>query len=417
MKKEYATAKDIIERSGYSKQAIHKMIKDIDSINKTIKGSAKPVKHYLIENFPQKYRKYFEKNEDNIVHAPDMSDFYSASAEAQHKALLTIRLCNLYAIRLASQSMNEFLKHLSIEYDELNPTASRIYRWIDKISEAKKAGRSVPVSMLDKRGREKGSKVLTEDMKEMAVRLLTRKNTKMRPKAIHESMCMQYGDAMCSYQTLIRYLNDWKNKNHILHAVAQNPADAKNKYLAAFGSKSEIANAVNTHWELDSTPADVITSDGVRMCVLAAVDVYSRMVVFHLDERSNSYSIARLLRKAILRLGVPDNVILDNGKDYQSNHIESILYNLDIGKITVPPFSGDEKPHVERVFRTLGTNLFEQVEGYIGHSVAERSQIQSKQDFQGQIESRKLWQAQFGKGKDEYSKLFSLKETRNYLLH
>lgn len=165
------------------------------------------------------------------------------------------------------------------------------------------------------------------------------------------------------------------------------------------------------YWELDSTPADVILEDGKRYTVLCAIDIYSRRPVFWVDERSSSYAIARLMRKAILRLGVPENVVIDNGKDYKSNHFASICGNLKIEQQTVPPFSGDMKPHVERIFGTLSRELFEEMEGYIGHDVAERSRIESRRGFAHRIESKSKWyEEEKKKRKKAFRDAFAIKK-------
>ena len=44
-------------------------------------------------------------------------------------------------------------------------------------------------------------------------------------------------------------------------------------------------------------------------------------------------------------------------------------------------FNPQEKPHIERVFRTFSHSLLEQLEGYVGHNVMERKDIESRRAF------------------------------------
>jgi heme-degrading monooxygenase HmoA len=209
---------------------------------------------------------------------------------------------------------------------------------------------------------------------------------------------------MPSYDVLNKYWHEWKKANPMLHEFAKSPDSAKNKFLAAYGDASAKAKYRNHYWELDSTPADVICEDGKRYAVLAAIDVHTRRVVFHVSETSSAYSISQLLRKAILKLGIPENVVIDNGKDYTSNHFESICLNLGINMEIVPPFSGDCKPHVERVFGTLSRELFEQIPGYIGHNVAQREELQARKSFADKVRSIEKWREEQRLKSDEEKK-------------
>lgn len=323
------------------------------------------------------------EDKDNL---PDFSqklgnNFLRASETAKNRALLKCRLVEAYLNRDEGVSTHKFLKELNHVFDELDVTEPTLFRWTALYKKARDQGLNPAEFLLDKRGMNSYTK-LTDEMKEMALRMfLSRKRTRSK-QTIYEDMKHHFGKSLPSYTTLVRFLERWKREHPLEYAFAKNPDDAKNRFMMSAGSYSEGVKAKNQVWELDSTPADIITSDGKRWTVLGAIDVATRRAVFHLDERSSSYSIARLLRKAILKFGVPDSVVTDNGKDYTSNHFAAICQSLGIQQKLVPPFSGDAKPHIERVFRTLSGNLFESLEGYIGHNVAERSALQAQRSFE-----------------------------------
>ncbi len=341
---------------------------------------------------------------------PSLAKYLLASPQQQERVLLKLDLINAYE-RRGSISSALFLQTLDSRFDSLEMSESKLFRWLRTIKKAKKEKKSPLVVMLDKRGNERGSTTLPQEMQEMAIRMRYRRDNPLRVSAIYRNMKHRYGEMMPSYDVINKFLHEFARKNGMLHDFAQGADDWKNKRMAAFGSLSEKALYPNHYWELDSTPADVITSDAKRWTVLCAIDVYSRRAVFWLDERSSAFSIARLLRKAILKLGIPENVVIDNGKDYKSNHFASICYNLGINQVTVPPFSGDMKPHVERIFRTLSSELFEEMEGYIGHSVGERERISSRKGFEHKLESQQQWHKEARKIKEKaFVKSFSLKE-------
>ncbi len=328
------------------------------------------------------------------IQTPDMTTYLNAPDEQRYKALLRMEVVELYEKRDKRLSAKTFLSTLDEKFSLLDMNEMKLFRYKKLVQNAKKEGRYPVEALLDNRGRQKGTISMSQEMQEMAVRMFARRDNPLKVASIYQNMHFHFKDEMCSYDVLNNFLNRWKRENASLAEFAQSADGWKNNRLAAFGSSSEKAKYSNHFWELDSTPADIICSDGKRYAILGMVDVYSRRCTFWVDEKSSSYSISRLLRKAILKLGVPENVVVDNGKDYQSNHFDSITYNLNVQKITVPPFSGDMKPHIERLFRTLSSQLFEELEGYIGHSVGERSAIESRRGFAHKIASQAKWYEQ-----------------------
>lgn len=327
-----------------------------------------------------------------IPSAPSMQTYLNATSDQRQKALLKMEAIDRYKNR-GKLSAKAFLDALDQKFDVLELSEQKLFRYQALVDEAHKNGISPLEALLDTRGRKKGTTISLE-MQDMAIRMFARRDNPLKVTAIYQNMLLKYRDEMCSYDVLNNFLNRWKQENASLWEFAQSADKWKNSRLAAFGSISEKAKYPNHYWELDSTPADIICSDGKRYMILGMVDVFSRRCTFWVDEKSSSYSISRLLRKAILKLGVPEHVVVDNGKDYQSNHFDSIVYNLGIQKMTVPPFSGDCKPHIERLFRRLSSQLFEELEGYIGHSVAERSAIESRRGFAHKLASQAKWYEQ-----------------------
>jgi len=176
------------------------------------------------------------------------------------------------------------------------------------------------------------------------------------------------------------WVANWKRDNASLHTAATNPDAWKNKYMAAFGSYSEDVTRLNQRWELDSTPADVMLLDG-RYSVVGAIDVYSRRPKLLISRTSTASSVGQLLRRCFIDWGIPEEIKTDNGSDYTSRYIKSVIQSLDVEQRLCAPFSGWEKPHIERFFKTFSHDLVELLPGYIGHNVSERSAIEARRSF------------------------------------
>lgn len=413
------TSRELVELLDIRQQNIDKALKDTPSKLKKIEGASKPVKHYQLEDLPKRYQdklkeKGFEpensSSDTNISSANNMSKYLLAPPHKQKEAQLKCKLIELYKKRDNTSNQQKWLEdtlYKHIEFDEFGKVSiKQLNDWLRKYNEVSAKGGNIIEAFLDSRGAKKGVKALDSEQKQVAERYFL-KATRPKITEIYRNMCHMFGDAMPSYDALNNYFKEWKRLKPVLSEFSKSPDSAKNKFLSAFGDESEKAKYVNHYWELDSTPADVICDDGKRYTVLAAIDLFSRRVVFHVAETSSSYSISQLLRKAILKLGIPENVVIDNGKDYTSNHFQSICTNLRINMNIVAPFSGECKPHVERMFGTLSSELFEQIPGYIGHNVAQRVELQARQSFAKKIISQRKWREEFRLKTDEEKKAFS----------
>ncbi len=58
-----------------------------------------------------------------------------------------------------------------------------------------------------------------------------------------------------------------------------------------------------------------------------------------------------------------------------------MLFSLEIDHDVAPPFTPECKPFIERGFGTFSHDLLELCAGYIGHSVAERKDIEARRSF------------------------------------
>ncbi len=193
--------------------------------------------------------------------------------------------------------------------------------------------------------------------------------------------------ALPSMRSLERWMADWRRANAELVQALANPDAWKSKHMVAFGSSSEQVTAINQLWERDSSPADVMCTDG-RYTLIAGVDVFSRTAKLLVSRTSKAVAVGAHLRAMLLAFGVPEGDKTDNGSDYTALYTERVYEGLGIRHVLCPPFQPWHKPHVERFFGSFTRDLVELLPGYIGHSVAERSAIESRKSFADRLMKR-----------------------------
>ncbi|MDL2320743.1 DDE-type integrase/transposase/recombinase [Desulfosarcina sp. OttesenSCG-928-B08] len=177
-----------------------------------------------------------------------------------------------------------------------------------------------------------------------------------------------------------RYVKKWKADNAGLLLYITNPDEWKDLNQYAVGDASASVFRLNQVWEFDSTPGDLMLTDG-RHSIIGVVDVYSRRVRLLVSKTSKASAVAALTRRAILDWGVPEVAKTDNGADYVSRHMVRLFSDLGIKQVLCPPFTPEKKPHIERFFHTFSHSIVEILPGYIGHNVADRKAIESRRTF------------------------------------
>lgn len=202
--------------------------------------------------------------------------------------------------------------------------------------------------------------------------------------AIYSAVSTQF-DAMPSESSIRRAVAHWKDKNAQLFEAVTNPDSWRNKYLSAAGSASEGITRPNQLWQMDSTTGDVMLADGRRHAVVGVIDVFTRRRLFLVTRTSRSGAIMSLIRRAIAAWGVPAAIKTDNGQDYVAAQLDAALLGLGIEHPLCQPFSPQQKPHIERAIGALMQEYFELLEGYVGHSVADRKAIEARRAFSDRL--------------------------------
>lgn len=183
-----------------------------------------------------------------------------------------------------------------------------------------------------------------------------------------------------SVRTFERFMTSWKAENAEMHLRLTNPDGHKNRYMMSLGKADASIVRLNQLWEIDASPADVLCKDG-RYSIYGIIDVYSRRVMYMTTKTPRTEAALLLIRRAVMEWGVPETIRTDNGSDFTSKRFINALIGLGVEQDICPPFSGDKKAFVERHFRTLQHDLMPLLPGYIGHSVKDRKEIESRKAF------------------------------------
>ncbi|WP_323898020.1 DNA-binding protein [Aeromonas caviae] len=201
----------------------------------------------------------------------------------------------------------------------------------------------------------------------------------------------QLGWQIPSQSSLRRWLVKWLAENKVAFTYATNPDAYNNKYRTAIEEMYPWMGQPNDVWEFDSTPVDAMLVDG-RHSIIAVIDVFTRRVRLLVAKTSSSEGICLLLRKTLLAWGtLNDNGVMrtDNGSDYVSQRVMSICTLLGMNVSRSNAYSGWEKPHIERFFRTLSHGLIELLPAYVGHCVADRQVIEARKSFAERLEEKR----------------------------
>lgn len=258
---------------------------------------------------------------------------------------------------------------------ELGPVGlSQYYAW------RRKARKEGPGGLTTKKGRPRGSRIIPENQADYILGLKAQKPHRKAARVV-DYLKMRFGAAAVSASTVYRFLNSWQKEQAQLYQWMRDPDRWKGCFLCAFGNAAQRAEYYLHAVEFDTTPADIRCADGLRYKVIGGIDIFARKPWVLVSKHSTSAAVAALWRRIITAAGVFDVAVMDNGKEYRSHHIEAASQSLGIDLPEVPHFAPEKKPHIERFFKTMSVGLFEELEGYAGHNVAEAQALRNQKSF------------------------------------
>ena len=287
--------------------------------------------------------------------------------------------------RLAAVRRAEDLIARGMQRCEADATAAKeagiasgvLGRWRRKVRGLPKGARVA--ALLDARRPGRPS-LIDAEMQETLEALLFGLGDHLTAVHAHRTLLTRHGRAP-KVQTVRAWLRRWRRENARVLLAVTNPDLDRSRHKPAGGDAAAGVLRLNQLWELDSTPADVICADGKRYAIVAAIDIWSRQARVLVVPASRATAIAALLRCCILEWGVPEAVRTDEGKDYTSRHVLSVLADLEIEHRPCPPYTPEAKPFVERFLGTLTRDLFATLPGFTGHDVAQAQALRSRKSY------------------------------------
>lgn len=281
-------------------------------------------------------------------------------------------------------------------------SGSNLRRWVDGFARLGLAG------ILDEKdGKWRAGHGKVEDQEEiktLVIGLLV-EFPHITNKHIEDAICARFGARLAdvnatleeaqdagllarpSVTAISRFREEFLKKHGSAYLAIRDPDRWKDTQMLAFGDASGDVTHPNYRWEMDSTPGDILLVDlesasgTARYHVIGVMDVWSRRGKLLVAKSSRAVAIGSLIRRAIMDWGVPERRKADNGADYQSNYLNRFFDAIGTEREDCAPFSGWQKAHIERLFRTFNHDLVELLPGYIGHNVDERKELEARASF------------------------------------
>ncbi|WP_316200415.1 MULTISPECIES: DNA-binding protein [unclassified Bradyrhizobium] len=178
-------------------------------------------------------------------------------------------------------------------------------------------------------------------------------------------------------------LKSWRATYRVEIESIRNPDGFKSTMRFA-ARVANPASRLNEVWQIDASPADVLLTDG-RHTIYACIDIHSRRMIGLVSKTPRASAVGLLIRKAMLTWGVPERIKTDNGSDFIAHTTRRLFAALGVEHETSAPFSPEQKGHVERAIGTMQRGLMRTLQGFIGHSVADRKVIEGRKAFSARL--------------------------------
>lgn len=228
-----------------------------------------------------------------------------------------------------------------------------------------------------RRGRPKGTDFFTThpDVAEAVTAYLS--HQRLAATRIMEMLATEFVD-LPSPRSLRRFIAGIEAARPALLAAVRDPDHFNSRYRISLGRADGGVTHAHQIWEIDTTPADVLTKGG-RKQILGLIDRWSRRARFMVVDSESAQNVRRFLIDTIDAWGaVPEQLITDNGSGYRNQTIMSALDMLGIDHKLCLPGDPMRKPFIERLFGTFTRQRAELLAGYAGHSVAEAQKLRAK---------------------------------------
>lgn len=185
---------------------------------------------------------------------------------------------------------------------------------------------------------------------------------------------------MPSLRMLQHWVKTLKMEKVVELTAMSNPDKSRSHHRASGTGYYSHVHDLNALWMIDASPVDALCIDG-RHSVYGCVDIASRRTIWYVSRTPRADAVALLIRKAILRWGVPIQIKTDNGSDFKARATQHLFADLKIDVDYCPPYTPQQKGHIERAIKTFQHDFAPLLPGYIGHDVTERKAIEDRKSF------------------------------------
>ncbi|RUO44945.1 DDE-type integrase/transposase/recombinase [Idiomarina aquatica] len=412
------TVDELVEITGLSKPSLSKKKKaenwltDTKTVRRGDVGRAAQL--YLIESFPEDLkakvydhfeRKAVESKLESVQEAQEYTETQILRARARYayvqayrkanledqrkrgnqKDLSLRRFCNAFEsgqIEVEPEYLPEALEDKGIK---LGLSPATLCRWLKAVEKDGIDGLLNKPRALQKTKIEKQPE-LVEALQAMwgdLSHLFEKRNfTKVRELVVAFKEGRNLDFSVPSVSSFRRWYYGLSEEDLQKMTFVTNPTKFTSKYEIQIGVHY-AGNAPNSIWEFDGTPADVMCVDG-RYKITAGIDTYTRRVRLLLVPSQTTDANLALLRRMIMDFGLPSDdsvMVTDNGRDYISHKFQEVLERLGVKRVQTRPYSGKEKPFIERFFGSMARGFIATMPGFIGHNVADRKRIEEKRTF------------------------------------
>lgn len=179
-------------------------------------------------------------------------------------------------------------------------------------------------------------------------------------------------------RTLQRYMRRVEKEQKVLLAAERDPDKFKSMYRPALGRMDATVSYAHEMWEIDTTKADLMCTDG-RKAILGIIDRWSRRSRFLVVDSESAQSVRAMLVSTMLAWGVMPAILkVDNGSGFINASIIASLDAVGIKLDACLPGHPEDKPHVERLFGTFNRERASMLKGFTGHNVAQAQQLRAR---------------------------------------
>lgn len=399
----YVTIKEASMLLKCSRSRVQQLVSDGTYNTKPIKNSRNQTIHAIpLDQFTDDIKlQYYKSNNiisTNLV-VDDISQFESLSMEEREECSFWIKIIeewqsyrNKAGFGKKTEVDELFIAKMKLEYPDINISYNILNRkWSYYCKKDFKA-------MVDKRGKVRKGKTKIDDYTWKVfcsfyldqAKHSIKKSLEFTKKYLKENRPELLADMPC-YETFTRHRKDIPEAITVLSREGEKAFDDK---CGPYISRDYTNMHSNEYWVGDTHTIDVMVGDGektFRIYLAAYMDARSGIFTgFNLATSSNSQSSIIALRRGIMKYGIPENLYLDNGREFltfdfgglghrakrNDNRFnpETILERLGI-KMTNALVKNARAKTIERRFLDFKNSISRLFATYTGGNVVEKPEI------------------------------------------